>query len=116
MKFFINIIAIVLLAYVAGVYFPWWSIAIIGFVVSLLLPQKPGTAFFSGFFAVFLLWLVLALLINSANGGVLAGRIGMLLGMGNSPVLLAIVTGIIGGLVTGLAALSASYLRQPAKK
>ncbi|MBZ4191236.1 hypothetical protein [Niabella beijingensis] len=113
MKFFITVIAIVLLSYVCGSYFPWWMIAVVGFVIALLIPQRAAAAFWSGFVAVFLLWLVLALRINAANDGILAGRIGLLLGIEKSPVLLAVITGLIGGLVTGLAALSACYLRQP---
>jgi len=111
MKFLVSIFAIALLSYFCGVYFPWWMIAVAGFVVSLLLPQRPSLAFLSGFTAVFLLWLILAFLINNANGGILAGRVGELLGIGKSPVLLAVITGVVGGLVTGLAAFSGSYLR-----
>lgn len=115
MKFFISILLIALLSYCCGVYFPWWTIAVVGFIVLLLLPQPPASAFLSGFIAVFLLWTVLAALISTANGGILAGRIGLLLGIGKSPVALALITGVIGGLVTGLAALSAAYLRPAAK-
>ncbi|ANH81371.1 hypothetical protein A8C56_10585 [Niabella ginsenosidivorans] len=116
MKFFISIIVTALLAYVGGVYFPWWIIAVAGFVIAFLLPQAPFSAFLSGFIAVFLLWVVLAALINTANGGILAGRIGLLLGIGNSPVLLVLITGLVGGIVAGFAALGAAYLRLRANK
>ncbi|MBO9617980.1 MAG: hypothetical protein J7539_03000 [Niabella sp.] len=115
MKFFLSILLIALLSYIGGIYFPWWIIAVVGFIIILLLPQRPSAAFLSGFIAVFLLWAVLAARINTANGGILAGRIGLLLGIGKSPVTLALITGVIGGLVTGLAALSAAYLRPAAK-
>ncbi|SDD88370.1 hypothetical protein [Niabella drilacis] len=113
MKFLVSILATALLSYIGGVYFPWWTIAVAGFAVSLILPQRPPVAFLSGFTGVFLLWLLLALLINTANGGILAGRVGALLGIGNSPVLLAVIGGVIGGLVAGMGALSAAYLRRP---
>lgn len=116
MKFLVSVLAIAMLSYIGGVYFPWWMIAVAGFVVSLLLPQRPSFAFLSGFTAVFLLWLILALMINNANGGILAGRVGALLGIGKSPVLLAMISGFIGGLVTGLASLSAVYLRPRFRK
>lgn len=111
MRFFASIIGIALLAYVLGMYFPWWTIAIAGFFVSFLLPQRPATSFLTGFLAVFLLWTIIAALINTANGGILAGRIGLLMGVGKSPVFMTLLTGITGGLVTGFAALSASWLR-----
>ncbi|MBO9594562.1 MAG: hypothetical protein J7599_16785 [Niabella sp.] len=110
MKFFVSIVAIGVLSYISGMYFPWWGIAVAGFAVAVLLRQKPVPSFWSGFIAVFLLWLFLAWRINAANDGILAGRIGLLLGIGKSPLLLAVITGIIGGLVTGLASLSGSYL------
>jgi len=110
MRFILTILIISITSFVAGLYFPWWVIAIVAFVVLLLLPQKPATAFIAGFIGVFLLWVILAASINSSNAGILAGRIGPLLKIGNSPSILIFVTGFVGGLVSGLAALSASYL------
>lgn len=111
MKFFISLLSIGLLSFIAGLYMPWWSIALVAFVVSLLISQRSGASFLSGFLSIFLLWLILALLINTANGGILANRIGGMLGIGQSPVLLAFITALVGGLVAGFAALTASYLR-----
>ncbi|WP_300599701.1 hypothetical protein [Niabella sp.] len=116
MKIFVSVITIGVLSYISGIYLPWWGIAVAGFAVAVLLRQKPAHSFWSGFIAVFLLWLFLAWRINTANDGILAGRIGLLLGIGKSPVLLAVITGVIGGLVTGMASLSGSYLRQQRKK
>ena len=116
MKFFISILTTALIACICGAYFPWWTIAVAGFVIALLLPQSPFSAFFSGFIAIFLLWTIIAALINTANGGILSGRIGLLLGIGKSPVLLVIITGLVGGIVAGFAALSASLLRRPVKR
>ncbi len=112
MKFFISVFCIGLLSFVAGLYAPWWSIAVVAFMVSLLISPRPGSSFLSGFMGVFLLWLVIALLINAANGNILANRIGGMLGIGQRPVLLAFITALAGGLVAGFAALTASYLRK----
>ncbi|MCF3108401.1 hypothetical protein LL912_06400 [Niabella sp. CC-SYL272] len=116
MKFFVSIVSISVLSYISGIYLPWWGIAVAGFVVAVLLQQKPALSFWSGFIGVFLLWLFLAWRINAANDGILAGRIGLLLGIGKSPLLLAVITGVIGGVVAGLGALSASYLHPRIKK
>ncbi|HOZ84704.1 MAG TPA: hypothetical protein PK191_04390 [Niabella sp.] len=112
MKFIISILSISLLSFVAGLYLPWWAIAIIAFLVSVLIGQKPGRSFLAGFIGIFLLWGVLAYTINSANNGILAGRIGGVLGIGEQPFLLILITGMVGGLVAGLASLAGSYLRK----
>lgn len=112
MKFFISLLSIAILSFVVGLYTSWWSIAVVAFIVSLLISQRPGSSFLSGFMGVFLLWLMIALLINAANGSVLANRIGGMLGIGHSPVLLAFITALAGGLVAGFAALTASYMRK----
>jgi hypothetical protein len=112
MKFFISIFSVGILSFIVGLYAPWWSIALVAFIVSICIVQKPGSSFLSGFVGVFLLWLILALLINAANGSILANRIGGMLGIGQSPVLLAFITALVGGLVAGFASLTASYLRR----
>lgn len=112
MKFFISLLSISILSFIVGLYTSWWSIALVAFIVSLFISQRPGSSFLSGFTSVFLLWLILALLINAANGGILANRIGGMLGIGQRPVLLAFITALVGGIVAGFAALTASYIRK----
>ncbi|WP_346239510.1 hypothetical protein ABDK00_007315 [Niabella insulamsoli] len=112
MKFFISLIVTGIFSFIAGRYFPWWSLAIVAFLVSLLIAQRPLTSFISGFLALFLVWLILALLINAENGSILANRVGGMLGIGQQPVMLAVLSAFIGGLVAGFAALSASFLRK----
>ncbi|MCH5597778.1 hypothetical protein [Niabella ginsengisoli] len=111
MKFFISIITIGILSFIIGLYAPWWSLAIVAFVVALFINQQPFSSFLSGFLGVFILWLLLALFINAANDSILANRIGGMFGIGQSSILLAFISAFVGGLVAGFAALSASYLR-----
>ena len=111
MKFSVALILTALLSFIAGLYFQWWSIAIASFLVALLVQQKAGMAFTSAFFALLLLWSGLAWGINIKNENILSARIGEVLGIGNNPFLLILITGIIGALVAGFAAMSGSYLR-----
>lgn len=110
MRFIISILVIAILSFVSGQYFPWWAIAVVAFGVAVFIRQKPLPSFISGFLGVFLLWVILSVLINSANAGILAGRMGELLGTGNNPSVLMLVTGLVGGLVAGFASLSASFI------
>jgi hypothetical protein len=116
MKFITSIILTALLAFIGGLYLPWWSLAIAAFAVAILIHQKPWKAFFSGFLGLFLLWGGLAYWINLKNDGVLAVKVSELLKLGGSAYLLIIVTGIVAGLIGGLAALAGSYLRSSSAK
>ncbi len=114
MKLLSAIVLTAFLAFVLGIYssLPWWSFAITSFVVALAVHQKPGKAFLAGFLGLFLLWTVLAFMKDLANEHILAVKVAQILPLGGSYLVLILVTGILGGLVSGLAALSGSYLRK----
>jgi len=112
MKFFISILLIALLSVAAGLYLPWWTIAIVAFIVAAAIPQQPGKAFLAGFIALFLLWAALSFFISSNNEHVLAHKVSLLILKIDSPVLLVTATALIGAVVAGLGALSGSYLRK----
>jgi hypothetical protein len=111
MKFIVSIILIGLLAFIGGLYTQWWSLAIAAFIVAVLIPQRPGRSFFSGFIAIFLLWGLMALWIDIKNQGILSEKIASILPLGGSRILLILVTAFVGALVAGFAALSGSYIR-----
>lgn len=111
MKFIAAIILTALLAFIGGLRFDWWIIAIAAFLTALLVHQKAGKAFLSGFIGVFLLWGVLAWWIDMKNDGVLSKKIAEVLPLGGSSILLIFVTAVIGALVAGFGAMSGSYLR-----
>lgn len=100
-----------ILSYITGLYYPWWSLAVVAFVVSLIIRQKPVASFFTAFISLFVLWFSLALFRDMANDHILGNRMSELFLQVKSPVLLAIITGFIGAIVAGFAALSASFLR-----
>ena len=115
MRFILAILLTALLSFLAGLYFPWWSIAIIAFGVALLIPQRLWAGFLSGFLGIFLLWALVAAWIDTKNESILSKKIAQLLPLGGSAFLLILVTAFIGGLVGGFAAMAGSSLR-PAKK
>ena len=111
MKFIVSVLLIALLSLAVGLYLPWWTIALVAFIVTSLISQNPIRSFLSGFTALFLLWGALAWVISSNNNHLLAGKVALILKMGN-PILLIIVTALIGGLVAGFAALAGSFVRR----
>ena len=116
MKFFTAILLTALLAFIAGLYLPWWSIAIIAFAVAALVHQKPVKAFFAGFLGLFLLWGGLAFWIDMKNNHVLSKKVAALMKFGESSVTIILITALVGALVAGFAALSGSYLRSSPSK
>lgn len=117
MKFLSALLLTALLAFATGLYgiLPWWSFAVTSFIVALAIHQKAGKAFLAGFAGLFLLWSTLALLKDSANEHILATKVANILPLGGSYWVLILLTGLIGGLVSGLAAITGSYLRQSPK-
>ena len=111
MKILIAIILIVLLSLALGLYLPWWSIAIAAFIVAIAIEMKPGYAFVSGFLALFLFWTILAYVISIKNDHILAHKISLLILKVDNPFLLIVVTGLLGAVLAGMAALSGSLLR-----
>ncbi len=99
------------LSLIAGLYLPWWSIAMVAFLVALLIKQKIGWAYLSAFTAIFFLWGGLALLFHIRNKGVLTHKIANLLPLNGNAFLLITITALVGALVAGFAAMSGSSLR-----
>jgi hypothetical protein len=112
MKFILATLLTATIAFLAGLYSPWWSIALVSFLVALLIKQRIGFAFFSGFAGIFLLWGFLSLWIDFKNNHILSHKIAQVIPLGGSGLLLILVTAIVGALVGGFAALSGSSLRR----
>lgn len=116
MKFFVATILTALLAFISGLFLPWWGIAITSLLVAVLVHQKAGKAFLAGFVGVFILWAGLAWWIDMKNNGILSKKIAGILPLGGSSIVLILVIGLVGGLVAGFAAMSGSYLRASASR
>ena len=115
MKFLTATLLTLLLAFVSGLYLPWWGIAIVALLVAAIVHQIAGKAFLSGFLGLFLLWGGLAFWIDMKNDHILSQKIAAILPLGGNSILLILVTALVGGLVAGFAALSGSFLRASAK-
>jgi hypothetical protein len=111
MRFLLALLLTALLCFITGLYLPWWSIAIIAFLVGCLVPQSAGRSFLSGFLGVFFLWMILAFWIDAKNDCILSQKIAMLFGLGSVSIMLIFITAIVGAIVGGFAALSGNSLR-----
>jgi hypothetical protein len=111
MKFLAAFFLTALFSFIGGLYAPWWIIAPVAFGVAALVPQRPWQSWVTGFLAVFLTWGAIAFWIDRENNSLLASKVGELLSVGDRPFLLVVMTGLLGGIVAGFAALTGFYLR-----
>ncbi len=115
MKFIVSLILMALLSFATCLYLPWWSIAIVCFLIAALIPQRPATAFICGFISLFILWAGLSFWISMNNEHILAHKMSVIILKKDNPVMLILVTGLIGAVVAGFASLTGSIVRLKTK-
>lgn len=101
----LNFLATILLAVILSLFFPWWSVMIAAFVTALFFSLQRAAVFFVPFLAIFLFWSLYACWLGISNDFILSKKIAILLPLGGQAFLLILVTGLIGGLAAGVAAL-----------
>lgn len=109
MKFVVAAVLTALLGFTIVLFMPWWSVAITSLIVAIAVSQKPLLAFLAGFTGIFLLWGTHAFIIDSLNKHILAPKVADILHMGSSSMPIILVTGFMGGLVAGCAAITGSF-------
>ena len=109
-KNIINFIATLILALILSLFLPWWSIMTAALATALFIPLKKAAVFFVPFLAILLFWAVYSFMLSSGNDFTLAKRVAVLLSLGANPYALMLVTGIIGGLAAGIAAILGKQL------
>ena len=115
MRFILSIVLVAVLCGLAELLFPWWSAAVVAFVLGWLVGGKPARSFAMGFCGVGVLWLAVALLHDIANEHILSQRMATLFTLPNYSLFI-VVTVFVGELVGGMAAWSASLLRNGLSK
>ncbi|HTO15476.1 MAG TPA: hypothetical protein VLZ83_06880 [Edaphocola sp.] len=111
MKFGLAIIICIILAYVLGLFLPWWSIAIAGFITALFFQKRPFFCFLQASIGVSILWFGLSIFQSLQNENLLTEKIGALFGITKgAPIALPIIIGILGGFIAGLGGLIGGFL------
>jgi len=113
MKFFLS----VLLTMLAGIGIslwslsPWWGFVPVASLVAIAIHQVPSKAFAAGFLGMLLAWGGLSWWIDWQNASLLSKQVAVLFPLQGSSAALILLTGILGGLLGGIAALAGCYLR-----
>jgi hypothetical protein len=103
---------ILVLAFLAQLFLPWWTIAPLCFALAAALGSTGGRAFGAGFAGIALGWLFMAGWLNFKSANILSHRVAQLLPLGGQGWALVLVTAVLGGLVGGMAALAGCWVRQ----
>lgn len=94
--------------------FPWWSfvipVLILGAVIGVKKWQVPGFA--TGFICGFIVWFGLNWYFDLTQNGIVLSKVGQLLSVPKIVILL--MAGIIGGVLTGLALYAGKTMGSPA--
>ncbi|MBC8109859.1 MAG: hypothetical protein H7Y04_02230 [Verrucomicrobia bacterium] len=115
-------ILFILIALLSGIlqyFLPWWIAGLVAFVLAALLGKSGGKSFLAGFGAVFLLWLVMALVSHLSGGGIMTQKMTEVFKSSLSFLsvpLLIFITALIGGLTGGFSATAGFHTASIFKK
>jgi len=96
---------------VLQLFLPWWSILLAAGLVGATILRTGFQSFLSGFLGTAIVWWSYAWMIDIKNQSILSTRIAALFNVGN-PALLILVSGLIAGVVGGLAAVCGNELKK----
>jgi len=110
MNLSVKIIMILFFGWVSSMFLPWWSIALVCFIVVFINGGSLFQNFLAGFLGIFILWILHAFIIDFQNQSILSKQIAELFTLPNTLSLL-LVTSLVGGIVGGISSISGSLLR-----
>ena len=111
MKFFLQILIVIVTAFLLEVFLPWWAVALAGALSGFLVGGNAFRSFLACFIGVAVLWTFAANQLMAAQGPILAERVGALLPGQPSPSALSVISGAVGGLVAAFAGATGAMLR-----
>ncbi|MEL6562004.1 MAG: hypothetical protein AAFQ94_27705 [Bacteroidota bacterium] len=110
MKLIIRIILIAFVGFFASSMIGWWVLIPVAFLISFFLYGNNFASFLSGFLGGGLLWMGYAWKIDTETNQIMSNQLASILTL-SDPILLVLVTGVIGALIGGLGSLSGNNLR-----
>ncbi|MBI3217933.1 MAG: hypothetical protein HYZ44_00305 [Bacteroidetes bacterium] len=106
MKFIIQIIATIIVCFLLQSFLPWWTLAVGASAVAYFIDNNALPSFVAGFIGAALLWIGMAYYLDQATHSIITEKVNKLL-----PLNAFLLTGIVGGMVGGLSALTGTFLR-----
>jgi H+/Cl- antiporter ClcA len=93
---------------------PFWSVSLAAFLAALITKNKLLYSFFSAFLSISLLWSFATIFLSAGNEFILLTRVASIFNLTTVPMILLI--SLVGGLLGGLAAATATQLKNMFRK
>lgn len=106
MKFIIQILLTIIVCFVFQSFLPWWTLVVGAGGTAYFSANKAFKSFAAGFIGASLLWLGMAYYLDITTQSIITEKVNKLL-----PLNSFLLTGLIGGIVGGLSALTGTLLR-----
>lgn len=114
-KLIITIFLIAIISSILQSFLPWWTLTIPCFIFGLIGKLKPLKSFIAGFMGIAISWTILILIRDIQNQHILSKKLATLFPFQGKHVFFIIFCVLIGSLIGGLFAWSASIIRNPVK-
>ncbi|MBK7762284.1 MAG: hypothetical protein IPI46_02795 [Bacteroidetes bacterium] len=115
-KLVITLFLIAIISSILQSFMPWWSLTIPCFILGLIAKLKPLRSFVAGFIGIALSWTIMILIRDYPNQHLLSKKLATLFPFEGNHILFIMFCVLIGGMVGGLFAWSASVLSTPTRK
>ncbi len=112
MKFIIVTLAIAAVAFGVQLVLPWWSLALVAFLIGFVSNLSGWAALAAGFLGSGSVWALYAFLLNSGNNSLLSHKMAALFGVPSSALLMVPISALIAALLGGFAAAGGRNLKQ----
>jgi hypothetical protein len=110
-RFWMTCLLLAISTAILQLFLPWWVIIVFAAAMGWQAGLTPLLSFFAGFIAVFTSWLILGIYRDYENSHILATRMANLFHLPHY-MLYLLVAALLGGLCSGLSALSASLIKR----
>lgn len=116
MKNLLKIVLLICGTWLLSYNIDWRLSFLFPFIMILLVPHRDFRVDgIVGFISVFLVWLTASLIIDGGNDSILSSQLAHLFGLANGPTLV-VISGLLGGILGGLGALSGHFLNKSLQK
>lgn len=89
----------------------WWTAPLVAALVELKWGDRKAMSFMVGFYGLAIPWMIYAGIIDFNNGSHLSDRVLGIFSMPTWPLLILILTGLVGGVAGGLAGWAGGIIR-----
>jgi hypothetical protein len=105
-------IILIVIGTLVGIYLPWYAMGLAFGLIAYVLNMPLKSSFLNGFIAGFLLWIISAYWLDYQHPSTLPTRMAQIFPLKGNVFALFVLTGVLGGLFSGIWTWAGARLRQ----